>query len=282
MGYEVEYLKSDSPQPCSRSACFWGGKISKGQLRFTKAVEHNGNVFKRWLHISCASDSQRRNILRKLASASDLIGFETLAAADKAYINQLFGWTQNKAHERRLNHEPQDSLLDTASPNVEAERPPENGALASSSGAALAESLLREEPLIWRASTLATAVPSAESQSRGRPLGSVNNGELSSLYNQLSSLAFVPAKSSTTSLGTIIDKEAGVKPRGTSLSTNDEMRLMQLELEEKEARVRLAIAELEVAKSEVKAETARHAVIEQKLRIAKTRMLHDEPVVPVI
>lgn len=84
------------------------------------------------------------------------------------------------------------------------------------------------------------------------------------------------------SIGNIIDKEDGAKWRGTSLSTNNEIRLMELELEEKKARARLANAELEFAKSQAKAEAARHAVIEQKLRIARASMLHDEPVVPVM
>ncbi|KIO17950.1 hypothetical protein M407DRAFT_246606 [Tulasnella calospora MUT 4182] len=57
---------------------------------------------------------------------------------------------------------------------------------------------------------------------------------------------------------------------------------MQLELEEKEALARLANAELKVAKSQVKVEAARLAVIEQRLKMARASILHGDVVIPVM
>ncbi|KIO17942.1 hypothetical protein M407DRAFT_32380 [Tulasnella calospora MUT 4182] len=47
---------------------------------------------------------------------------------------------------------------------------------------------------------------------------------------------------------------------------------MWLELEEKQARIRLAEAELQVAEARAKVEAARHAVIEHKLKMARAGM----------
>ncbi|KIO17949.1 hypothetical protein M407DRAFT_32386 [Tulasnella calospora MUT 4182] len=131
------------------------------------------------------------------------------------------------------------------------------------------ESSLDNMTAIWGASEPNNELPVSDNQNQGQLLGLSDNGEPSSLYDQLSSLAFVPRKV-TMGAGATTSQEKGL--RRESLA-NDEMLLMQLELEEKEARARLANAELEVAKSHAKAEAARHAVIEQRLTMAKANVL---------
>lgn len=90
MGYEVGYSNKKNPQPCSRKGCAEGGKLLKGQLRFTTVVERNdGNAQRKWQHLACASKCQKQNVQKKCASANELIGYDTLTVAAKALISQL-------------------------------------------------------------------------------------------------------------------------------------------------------------------------------------------------
>ncbi|KAG8941830.1 hypothetical protein FRC04_004072 [Tulasnella sp. 424] len=261
MGYEVGYARKKKAQPCSQ-----GGKILTGQLRFTV----------------------KKNARRKHPNGQDLVGYNTLTPQDKARVNDFFGWNQEEDLEEvgLPDWKSQQSLPSAiASPSVRAEPVSDYDAQEPSAAPALAEPPLDDILGIWD-----TSIPSNgafENQDQGQQLGQVDNGDLSSLYDQLSSLTFRPLKP-TAAVGATDQVKYKYHSNGLSGSgqrretpTND-LWLMQLELEEKEARVRLANAELEVAKSHAKAEAARHAVIEQKLRMARAGFLRDDPVMPVM
>ncbi|KAG8914473.1 hypothetical protein FRC00_013253 [Tulasnella sp. 408] len=134
---------------------------------------------------------------------------------------------------------------------------------------------------IWAASEPNIESPVPDNQTQGQLKGISDSGELSSLYAQLSSLAFAPRKPTEGAEAPDTKEKdssewAGLSASGLGRQTQgtQEMLLMQLELEEREAYARLAEVELEVAKAKVKAEAARHAVVVQKLRMAKTKLPH--------
>ncbi|KIO19240.1 hypothetical protein M407DRAFT_31130 [Tulasnella calospora MUT 4182] len=264
--------------PDGGSACVEGGKILKRQLQFTVVAENNGNEYRNWRHLECVSDCQKKNVQRKHPSGEGLVGYETLKTQDKARVNEFFGWPQEEVDEWQSSSALPELSSAIGTPNVQAERISEEGPQESPTRPAWDESSLDDMSAIWGASGPNNELPVSDNQNQGQLLGLSDNGELRSLYDQLSSIAFVPRKV-TVGAEETTSQEKGL--RRESLA-NDERLLMQLELEEKEARARLANAELEVAKSHAKAEAARHAVIEQRLRMAKANVLRGDTVVPVM
>ncbi|KAG8961036.1 hypothetical protein FRC00_013412 [Tulasnella sp. 408] len=228
-------------------------------------------------HLACVSACQKQNVRRKHPLGQDFGGYETLKAQDRARVNEFFGWSQEEVDEWQSRAVLSRRVFGT--PNVQAERILEERLEESPTRPAWDEPSLDDMSAIWEASEPNIESPVPDNQTQGQLRGISDSGELSSLYAQLSSLAFAP-RAPQEGVGAPDTQEkdssewAGLSGSGLGrqAQVTDEMLLMQLELEEKEAQARLAEVELEVAKSKVKAEAARHAVIVQKLRMAKTKL----------
>ncbi|KIO17948.1 hypothetical protein M407DRAFT_32385 [Tulasnella calospora MUT 4182] len=265
MSYEIGYSPYKVGRLCSRRpACVEGGEILKRQLQFTVV--------------------QKTSVRRNHPSGQGLIGYDTLTAEDKAHVNEFFGWAQKAVDSPKTSSA-------VALPNGRGEDKPEKSA---------------QEPLVPRAWGAKPAHnfqvmqqslkpgnrPSLSDKQNQGQLRLSDHGEPSSLYDQLSSLPLTPARSidgvgvpqnQERVFGLKLSKSAGSGsgPRRPTRE-NDEMSVMQLELEIKDARASLANAELKVAKSQVKLEAARRAVIEQRLKMAKASLSDGDIVIPVM
>lgn len=282
MVYEVGY--SPLAQPCSRFKCHEGGTILKGQLQFAALVKENKMEFIRCRHLACTGSGAKRSVPRKHPSGQGLPGYYSLTSEDKARVNEFFGWAKEVESELQSNSAFPEAYSTATSPNV--------------GGKDIPESSTQEPPALraWGATPLfgpkerrpsfkPRNTSSLSDKHNQVQLGIPHTEEPNSLYEQLSSPYLPPARS-TGGIGVLsneqrdwtVDSTTGLR---RDRRPHDDISIMQLELEEQEARAALANAELEVAKSQAKLEAARHAVIEQRLKMARASILHGDPEVVV-
>ncbi|KAG9018608.1 hypothetical protein FRB90_011215 [Tulasnella sp. 427] len=175
------------------------------------------------LYFACVSQSQKKSVGRKLASAEEIRGFNDLKANDKHQINELFGWVRRESE-----------ALASDSEEAEANRSsPGNHNEQDSRSALVDHDSTEEEIMDGRTS-------SHEGNTQTRPW-KANSGLTSETLST----------------------------RPDALQADGARLIMQLELEEKEGKVRVAEAELQIAEARAKVETARHSVIQQKLKMAR-------------
>lgn len=278
MAYEIGYSPYKVGRLCSRSsACVEGGKILKRQLQFTAQAAGSNNWMARdWCHLACVESSQKMNVRREHPSGEGFLGYDSLVPEDKARVSEVFGWAKASVDGLQPNSAPTKISPVVTVPNGQSEGSlpkiaPEPTPLRAWGAKPVFDAQAMREALKPR-----NKPTFSDSQTQGQ-LGQSNKKELSSLYDQLSPVSQAPARS-VDGVGVLHNQERA--PSGQTRAKND-MLIKQLELEEKEARVSLANAELEVVKSKAKLQAARHAFIEQKLKMVRASRLHGDVVISV-
>ncbi|KAG9048430.1 hypothetical protein FS837_012878 [Tulasnella sp. UAMH 9824] len=276
--------------------------VVSGQLHFEVPNGHTHHS----RHFDCLSKEQKKAIRWKHKNATDLSGYASLKPQDKARVRESIGLNEEgqgtsgvqnrvdekteskgKGKEKAPHHDFQENVPESSSQHTENRpRSPEHfqwwhdnmpswddPESPQSPQEAVSSSRGKETSNLNKQYRWGNTQSETRAQRVPQPAGAFHqaNGpsisEQSSRAPQDSEESILSAPTEPTSVPDL--PVANLGPPAAPKPEVDANVLMKLELEDKEAEARLAEAELMLAETRVKVETARRAVVAQKLKMAK-------------